>query len=74
MINPDGVTAGNFRTSLCGRDLNRTFQMNNDFLIPEVKALKELVVKLKNQYKNRLIFFFDLHGHSVKKNVFLYGP
>jgi murein tripeptide amidase MpaA len=48
MINPDGVTAGNFRTSLCGRDLNRTFQMNNDFLIPEVKALKELVVKLKN--------------------------
>jgi murein tripeptide amidase MpaA len=47
MINPDGVVVGNFRTSLCGRDLNRTFKMNNDFLIPEVKALKDLVLKLK---------------------------
>ena len=40
MINPDGVIIGNFRTSLCGRDLNRSFKMKNDFLIPEVKALK----------------------------------
>jgi murein tripeptide amidase MpaA len=47
MINPDGVVVGNYRTSLCGRDLNRTFKMSNDFLIPEVKALKELVLKLK---------------------------
>lgn len=39
-----------------------------------MRALKQLVVKLKNEYKNRLIFFLDLHGHSVKKNVFLYGP
>lgn len=74
MINPDGVVVGNFRTSLCGRDLNRSFRTNNDFLIPEVRALKELAVKLKAEYKNRLIFFLDLHGHSVKKNVFLYGP
>ena len=29
MINPDGVVVGNFRTSLCGRDLNRTFRMKN---------------------------------------------
>ena len=21
-----------------------------------------------------MIFFLDMHGHSVKKNVFLYGP
>lgn len=34
MINPDGVTVGNFRTSLCGKDLNRTFKLNNDILIP----------------------------------------
>jgi murein tripeptide amidase MpaA len=25
MINVDGVVLGNFRTSLCGRDLNRMF-------------------------------------------------
>lgn len=29
MINPDGVTVGNFRTSLCGKDLNRTFKLSN---------------------------------------------
>lgn len=74
MINPDGVTIGNFRTSLCGKDLNRTFKLPNELLIPEVKGLKELVIKLKQEWKNRLIMFFDLHGHSVKKNVFLYGP
>lgn len=26
MANPDGVITGNFRTSLCGRDLNRMFK------------------------------------------------
>ena len=40
MINPDGVIAGNFRTSLCGRDLNRCFRFSNDLLIPEVRAIK----------------------------------
>ena len=40
MINPDGVIAGNFRTSLCGRDLNRCFKFNNDLLIPEVRAIR----------------------------------
>ena len=48
MINPDGVVVGNYRTSFCGRDLNRMFKMNNDFLIPEVRSLKELVVRLKS--------------------------
>lgn len=22
----------------------------------------------------KLIYFLDFHGHSMKKNVFLYGP
>jgi murein tripeptide amidase MpaA len=47
MLNPDGVILGNFRTSLCGRDLNRAFKSNIDMLFPEVKYLKELVIKLK---------------------------
>ena len=74
MSNPDGVTIGNFRTSLCGRDLNRTFRSSVDLLIPEVKSLKELVLKLKKEFENQLIFFLDFHGHSVRKNVFVYGP
>lgn len=48
MLNVDGVTIGNFRTSLCGKDLNRTFKLNTDLLIPEVKALKDLSIKLRN--------------------------
>lgn len=35
MVNPDGVTVGNFRTSLCGVDLNRMFRKeDNVMLIP----------------------------------------
>ena len=48
MINPDGVVLGNFRTSIAGKDLNRVFKTNQDVLYPEVKALKNLVNKLKN--------------------------
>ena len=48
MLNPDGVVAGNFRTSLCGRDLNRQFRTHTTFLIPEVKAVKDLVFKLRS--------------------------
>lgn len=48
MINPDGVVIGNFRTSLAGKDLNRVFKTNQDILYPEVKALKNLVNKLKH--------------------------
>jgi murein tripeptide amidase MpaA len=34
MLNPDGVVLGNFRTSLCGRDLNRAFRASVDALFP----------------------------------------
>lgn len=34
MVNPDGVVVGNFRTSLCGRDLNRMFRSDESLLIP----------------------------------------
>ena len=26
------------------------------------------------EYKENFILYLDLHGHSVKKNVFAYGP
>lgn len=34
MMNPDGVTAGNYRTSFSGRDLNRKFDEVGSFLYP----------------------------------------
>jgi murein tripeptide amidase MpaA len=43
MTNPDGVIAGNYRTSLSGNDLNRTFLEPNPRLHPTVCAIKKLV-------------------------------
>jgi hypothetical protein len=52
MINPDGVLAGNYRTSLIGKDLNRLYMQKdstedsgppnyiNKMLIPEITAIK----------------------------------
>lgn len=36
MLNPDGVVAGNFRTSLFGKDLNRLFKIKDTTLLPEI--------------------------------------
>lgn len=35
--------------------------------------LKEFVTRLKKE-GHKLTYFLDFHGHSVKKNVFTYGP
>jgi hypothetical protein len=29
---------------------------------------------MKMKHKKRFCFYIDLHGHSVKKNIFMYGP
>ena len=74
MLNPDGVVAGNYRTSLFGRDLNRTFDQCRRFAFPETYYLLQLVGELREAHKKRFSWYVDLHGHSVKKNVFMYGP
>ena len=40
----------------------------------EVANLKQFLQKCKWIYQKDFLFLFDLHGHSVKKNVFAYGP
>ncbi|CAK55630.1 unnamed protein product (macronuclear) [Paramecium tetraurelia] len=70
MLNPDGVIVGNYRNGLSGVDLNRQFQEADLTLLPEVKALKCLIED--NQQK--LIGYFDFHGHQVRKNIFMYCP
>ena len=74
MLNPDGVAIGNHRTGLSGKDFNRDFSNPNKKISPEVFALKKLVTETKSVYGNNLVMFLDFHGHSVKKNVFMYGP
>lgn len=72
MLNPDGVVLGNTRASAAGKDLNREFLCNKKDLYPEIHAIKSLTVKLQKKFG--VTMYIDFHGHSRKKNTFLYGP
>lgn len=71
-LNPDGVIMGNYRTGFAGHDLNRQFASPDCMLHPSVVALKKLLSKVHKDGK--LLAFLDLHAHSRKKSVFIYGP
>lgn len=43
MINPDGVTIGNSRSSLVGLDLNRRWAEPNASIHPEIYFLKKIM-------------------------------
>lgn len=45
MINPDGVIVGNYRCSLIGRDLNRSYNSNVATAYPPVYHIRKLVQK-----------------------------
>jgi len=73
MMNVDGVIMGNYRGCLTGQDLNRKFADPDTRINPGICAVKKLLREL--QQKNKDIFgYIDLHGHSSKKCVFIYGP
>uniref|UniRef100_A0A8C4NRF1 Cytosolic carboxypeptidase 1 n=1 Tax=Dicentrarchus labrax TaxID=13489 RepID=A0A8C4NRF1_DICLA len=72
MLNPDGVINGNHRCSLSGEDLNRQWQNPNPELHPTIYHTKSLLQYLAHIQRAPLVFC-DYHGHSRKKNVFMYG-
>ncbi|ELW70718.1 Cytosolic carboxypeptidase 4 [Tupaia chinensis] len=72
MLNPDGVINGNHRCSLRGEDLNRQWLSPNAHLQPTIYHAKGLLYYLSS-IGRRPVVFCDFHGHSQKKNVFLYG-
>lgn len=71
MLNPDGVINGNYRCSLAGCDLNRRWKSPSKVLHPVIYAVKKLVKQIKEE--RGCMLFCDLHGHSRKQNVFMYG-
>lgn len=71
MLNPDGVINGNYRCSLAGCDLNRRWKAPNKVLHPTIYYAKKLI-SCTNKERG-LALFCDLHGHSRKKDVFIYG-
>eukprot|EP01083_Nonionella_stella_P099697 280316_1 len=68
-LNPDGVARGNYRTDTLGHDLNRYYINPSPDLHPSVFAVKKILRK----YSNRLEFYIDLHAHSSKRGIFMYG-
>jgi hypothetical protein len=74
MLNPDGVINGNYRCSLAGIDLNRRWDRPSRIWHPTIWHTKQLI-KQFNLPPNagRVLAYIDLHGHSRKKNVFIYG-
>lgn len=71
MLNPDGVIVGNYRTNLAARDLNRTYKDPKKGSFPTVWHMKNMLESFKKDHQ--VIIYCDLHGHSRKPNVFMYG-
>ncbi|XP_054548661.1 cytosolic carboxypeptidase 3 isoform X3 [Talpa occidentalis] len=71
MLNPDGVIVGNYRCSLAGRDLNRSYTSVMKESFPSVWYTRNMIRKLME--KREVILYCDLHGHSRKENIFMYG-
>ena len=74
MLNPDGVALGNYRTGLSGKDFNREYKSPDKTIFPEVYYFKKLAVENRSIFNDKLLMFLDFHGHSTKKNTFMYGP
>lgn len=75
MVNPDGVVAGNYRTSFIGKDLNRLYLQSedttearygsmDDILKPEITAMKQLIKGCKDDESKGILAFVDVHHHS----------
>ena len=71
MLNVDGVINGNYRCSLAGCDLNRRWKYPSEILHPTIYHTKKLISRLSNE--RHLALYCDLHGHSRRKNIFMYG-
>jgi hypothetical protein len=71
MLNVDGVVAGNYRCSLAGVDLNRHWKTPSPTIHPTIYATKQMIKRMAAV--RPILMCVDLHGHSRKMNVFVYG-
>eukprot|EP01028_Stygiella_incarcerata_P008050 TRINITY_DN3400_c0_g1_i1.p1 TRINITY_DN3400_c0_g1~~TRINITY_DN3400_c0_g1_i1.p1 ORF type:complete len:880 (-),score=194.50 TRINITY_DN3400_c0_g1_i1:990-3629(-) len=74
MLNPDGVIVGNARCNLSGVDLNRLWLAARSKLrkiAPTIAATRDALQEFTRERKVAL--FVDIHGHSRKHDVFIYG-
>ncbi|XP_077325302.1 cytosolic carboxypeptidase 3 isoform X2 [Lithobates pipiens] len=71
MLNPDGVIVGNYRCSLTGRDLNRNYKSRLKDSFPSIWFTRNMIKRVMEE--REILLYCDLHGHSRKQNVFMYG-
>ena len=71
MLNPDGVINGNYRCSLARVDLNRIWNDPCKRRHPTVYHAKEMIRRFIAE--RTVLLYADFHGHSQKKNIFMYG-
>ncbi|CAH8555610.1 unnamed protein product [Schistosoma margrebowiei] len=71
MLNPDGVIVGNYRCSLSGCDLNRKYTSSLKRFFPTIWHTKQMIINVMKQYE--VVVYCDLHGHSRKQQMFIYG-
>ena len=64
LLNPDGVSGGNWRNNLGGVDLNRDW---GPFTQPETQIVRDLLADIDSNGQ-QIRFFLDFH--STKRNVF----
>ncbi|XP_033749645.1 LOW QUALITY PROTEIN: cytosolic carboxypeptidase 1-like [Pecten maximus] len=72
MLNPDGVINGNHRCSVAAEDLNRRWDNPCPRLHPTIYHTKGMLQYMQMISKIPLVYC-DYHGHSRRKNIFLYG-
>uniref|UniRef100_A0A1B6E479 Peptidase M14 domain-containing protein n=4 Tax=Clastoptera arizonana TaxID=38151 RepID=A0A1B6E479_9HEMI len=73
MLNPEGVINGCNRCGLTNEDLNRRWSQPSADLHPSIYHTKGLLDYCVRVLKKVPYVFCDFHGHSRRKNVFLYG-
>ncbi|XP_046661460.1 uncharacterized protein LOC124354792 isoform X1 [Homalodisca vitripennis] len=73
MLNPEGVINGCHRCGLTNEDLNRRWSQPSPVLHPVIYHTKGLLDYSVRVLKKVPYVFCDIHGHSRRKNVFLYG-
>lgn len=71
MLNPDGVINGNYRCGLAGVDLNRCWTDPSPKIHPTIFYAKAMLKQFIEE--TEVVLVCDMHGHSRKKNIFMYG-
>jgi len=71
VLNPDGVTRGQWRFDTNGVNLNREYFNPSEEDAPTILAAKNAI--LDDHEKGNLKMYVDFHAHASKKGCFIYG-